>query len=538
MATQIDTKPNPFMTCHAAQVLQGLARHPVNLADPQVLTPERLSRYCSQACGLKWLYGTEKINDEVMAALKALAHETCALEKMRRMQEGDIVNYIENYPSENRPALHTATRDFFEHPQTASRAQEATALARLEVDKLKSFMAKVDTERKFKELIMVAIGGSDLGPRAHYYGLQYLQKPDRKFHFISNIDPDDAAAVLKQVNLAQSLVLVVSKSGTTIDTFTNEEIVRAKFKDAGLDPKEHFISVTTPKSPLDDRSKYLETFYMWDWVGGRFSTTSMSGGVLLAFAFGVDVYMELLRGANAMDKIALEPDLRYNLPLLAALLGIWNHNFLGYSTTAFITYSQMLYRYAAHLQQVDMESNGKLIDQQGHFVDFQTGAITWGEPGTNAQHSFFQLIHQGTATIPVCMLGFKRSVYNQDLQIEGTTSQQKLLSNLFAQSLALATGQQSDNPNKVFPGNRPTSVLIGERLTPYTIGAILSLFEHKAVFQGFIWGINSFDQEGVQLGKVLANKISARFAAKNGTIQNHTPYPLADALLSQLDNFQ
>jgi glucose-6-phosphate isomerase len=326
--------------------------------------------------------------------------------------------------------------------------------------------------------------------------------------------------------------LVISKTGTTLETVTNEALVRDRFIKAKLDPAKHFVSVSMAGSPLDDPKKYLACFHIWDWIGGRYSTTSMVGGVLLSFAFGFDVYWELLRGANAMDKAANNRELSNNLPLLSALLGIWNRNFLNYPTLAIIPYSQALLRFPAHIQQLDMESHGKRIDQHGNAVNFETGPIIWGEPGTNGQHSFFQLIHQGTTVVPLELVGYKESQFQEDLNVKGTTSQQKLLSNLFAQMLALATGEKSDNPNKTFPGNRPTHLLLGKRLTPYSLGALLAFFEHKIAFQGFVWDINSFDQEGVQLGKVLSNKIISRFADPKSQ-----PYPLADVLIKQLETF-
>lgn len=528
---------SPFMSYEATNQLRNLSLNPINLSCPDQLTPERLKNYYGEACGYKLLYGTEKVTDEVIEALDELAKESKALEKMKRMQDGEVMNFVKPYPSENRPVLHTATRDFFEQPRTASKAKEAAHLARQEIDKLKSFMAKLELEKKFNDLIVIGIGGSELGPRANYVALQHLQKPGRKVYFISNVDPDEATAILKAVNLKHTLVVSISKSGTTLETQTNEEFVRDKFKKAEIDPQEHFISVTMPGTPMNNRESYFESFYLWDWIGGRFSTTSMVGGVILSFAFGFDVYWEMLRGAHDMDRAALQPDIKKNLPLLEALLGIWNHNFLKYPTLGIIPYSQALRYYPAHLQQVDMESNGKLIDQQGKFVDFETGPVLWGAPGTNAQHSFFQLLHQGTSTVPLLMIGFKKNQYGEDLEVSGTTSQEKLLSNLFAQSLALALGNQPDNPNKFCPGNRPTHLLLGEQLTPYSLGALLAFYEHKVAFQGFIWGINSFDQEGVQLGKILANRLIERFADQRQKTQDKKPDLLVDAYLKHLESF-
>ncbi len=529
---------SPFHGYEASKKLRQLSYDSIDISRPNQITPQRIADYCGEACGFKLLYATEKVTDEVMKCLNELAEEAHTLDKMRRLQDGEIVNFVEHYPNENRPALHTATRDFFEEPRTAKKAKEAALLARQEADKLKSFIAKIDTEKKFDEMILVGIGGSEQGPRAHFLALEHLLKPGRKVHFVANVDPDDVASVLKKVNLKRTLVLVISKSGTTLEVQTNEEVIREKFKAAGLDPREHFISVTMPGTPMDNREKYRETFYVWEWIGGRYSTTSMVGGVMLSFAFGFDVFWDLLKGAHDMDRAALQPNIKQNLSLLTALLGIWNHNFLNYPTLAIIPYSHALRRYRAHLQQLDMESNGKIIDQQGKFVDFETGPIIWGETGTNSQHSFFQLLHQGTATVPLMMMGFKQNQYGEDIEVEGTTSQEKLLANLFAQSLALALGNQPDNPNKFCRGNRPTQILLAEKLTPYQLGALLSLYEHKVAFQGFIWGINSFDQEGVQLGKVTANKMIELFANQRIKTKEKTDNLLGEAYLKHLERFR
>ncbi len=525
-----------FMRYKATLRLKHLAENPYDLTREGNLNPKRLATFTSEACGYKFLYGTERIDEEVMRGLIDLAVESQALQKMERMQAGEVMNFIQGYPSENRPVLHTAARDFFDSPNQGKGAVEAQALCRKEVEKLKKFIEKIDKEGRFTDLIAIGIGGSDLGPKAHYLALKHLQKKGRNVYFISNIDPDDTAMVLRQVDLKKALVLVISKSGTTLETMVNEEFLRRHFQTAGLKAEEHFVSVSGEGSPLDNPKRYLECFHIWDWVGGRFSTTSMCGGVTLSFACGFEVYWDLLRGANAMDKAALKSDIGQNLPLLGALLGIWNRDFLHMATLAVIPYSQALSRYSAHLQQVDMESNGKRIDQQGHPVDFDTGPIVFGEPGTSAQHSFYQLLHQGTTPSPLEFIGFKQNVCNQDIEIQGTTSQEKLLANLFAQAIALATGKGSDNPNKVFPGNRPSHILLAKQLSPFTLGALLSYYENKVAFQGFIWGINSFDQEGVQLGKELATRIISRIADQKGQGRGESkPYPLGDAFLKYLE---
>lgn len=530
-----DAVHSAFTQYPAYAELETLAKNPIDLTIDGNLNQERISKFVSENAGYKLLYATERVDGRTIKALEQLAKEAKAIEKMNRMQNGEIMNRIENYPSENREVLHTAVRDFFENPNGSQKAKEATEKAAKEIQKLKEFIHKIDCECDFQDMIFVAIGGSELGPKALYLALEYLKKPCRNVYFLSNVDPDNAAQVLKQVKLKNTLVLVISKSGTTLETKTNEEFIRKELRRAGLDPTKHVAAITGECSPLDDKMEYMETFYIWDWIGGRYSSTSMVGGVMLSFAFGFDLFWELLKGANAMDKAALLPDIKQNLPLLGALLGIWNRNFLNYETVAFIPYSAALGRFCAHLQQVDMESNGKRIDKQGHAVNFQTGPILWGEPGTNSQHSFHQLLHQGTSIVDIEFVGFKENQWEEDLIYQDTSSQEKLVSNLFAQAIALATGQKNENPNKQFPGNRPSHILLAKKLTPFTLGALLSYYENKVAFQGFIWNINSFDQEGVQLGKVLANRIINIFAARRTGGQTE-PYPIAEAFLKHYDD--
>lgn len=525
-----------FRQSKAAMVLKGLAASPYDLTVSGNLSNDRIEKFAAQNGEFKLLYATERVTKDVMVALYELAREMQVIEKMEAMQRGDVINKIEGYPSENRSVLHTAMRDFFSHPNQGEHALKAASDAKKECDKLKSFLAKVDAEKNFTDLIQIGIGGSDLGPRALYMALKAFQKKDRRVHFISNVDPDDAAAVLREIDPKKTLVVVVSKSGSTLETLTNEALVRTRFQAAGCDPKAHFIAVTGEKSPMDNPERYLASFYIWDFVGGRYSATSMVGGVMLAFALGFENYMNILKGAHEMDLCALNHDFNQNLPLIAAMLGIWNRNFLHYPTVAVLPYSQALVRFPAHLQQCDMESNGKRIDKFGSHVDFDTGPILWGEPGTNGQHSFYQLIHQGTTIVPIEFIGFRENQYGEDLDIQGTNSQEKLLSNLFAQSIALAKGQQNSNPNQVFPGNRPNSILLARKLDPFTMGSLLSFYEHKIAFQGFSWNINSFDQEGVQLGKHLANKIISQFAAKRKATRGEA-FPEAEAMLKHLESF-
>jgi glucose-6-phosphate isomerase len=519
-----------FLELKTVQKLKKLAEEPIDLSKEGSLTPERIAKLRLSMEGFDLLFGTERVTEQVMDALYELAEDAQALKKMASMQSGEILNKIENVESENRSVLHTAMRDQFENKQTSLVAAEAREMAQKELKKLEKFLAKLDLENKFTDIVQIGIGGSDLGPRAIYLALEAFARPDRRAHFISNVDPDDATAVLGGLDLNKTLVVVVSKSGSTLETVTNEEIARSMFKKKGLDPKKHVLAVTGEKSPMDDPSRYLASFYIWDFIGGRYSATSMVGAVTLGFALGFNGLQEFLKGAHTMDRHALTAPLKENLPLTSALLGVWNRNFLNLPTVAINPYSQALIRFPAHLQQLDMESNGKRIDKTGKAADFATGPVIWGEPGTNGQPSFYQLIHQGTNIVPREFLGFRKSQRARDLEVESTLSQEKLLSNLFAQSIALAGGQKNDNPNKFFPGNRPNRILLADRLDPFTAGAILAYYEHKVAFQGFIWNINSFDQEGVQLGKVLAMKIIDLFKARR-TKEAAAPFPLGEAYL-------
>jgi len=496
--------------------LKTLARNPFDLTARGAVGAQRITSHVCAAAGFDLLYGAQRVDDAVLDALQKLADEGGAVDQFLAMKNGAVMNRIEGYECENRQVLHTATRDVF---SASPLEPAASAQAAQELEKLKRFLddlangAIVNSRGEtFSGMVQVGIGGSDLGPRALYHALSAFRISGRRVDFISNVDPDDAAAVLRGLDLSRTLVNVVSKSGTTLETLTNEELVRQAYINTGLDPKAHFVAVTGEGSPMDNPAHYLRSFYMYDYIGGRYSSTSMVGGVMLGFALGYEGFVEILRGAQEVDVAAEQRDIRKNIPLLLALLGIWNHNFLNCETLAVLPYSQGLVRFAAHLQQCDMESNGKGINRQGRKLAYQSGPVIWGEPGTNGQHAFYQLIHQGTTVIPVEFIGFRHSQYDQDTVVKETTSQEKLLANLLAQSLALATGQEHENPNRRFPGNRPNSILMGQRLTPRSMGSLLAVYENKIAFQGFLWNINSFDQEGVQLGKKLATRLLGHFA--------------------------
>jgi glucose-6-phosphate isomerase len=506
-----------FSSFPAQAKLRELAASPLDLRPAGVVTPERIGAYRARGGGFDLLFFGQRLDEEVLNALQELADQSRAVAQFTAMRQGAVLNRIEGFASENRQVLHCSCRDVF---SSRPREPQSAGQVRAELEKLRLFLTDLEQGRlitpqgePYTGMIQVGIGGSDLGPRALYLALKAYARPGRRVDFISNVDPDDAAAVLGRLDLSRTLVNVVSKSGTTLETLANEELVRQAYRRAGLRPEDYFVAVTGQGSPMDNPRNYLRSFYMFDYIGGRYSATSMVGLVMLGFALGYDGVMAILRGAHGMDEVAQEGDLRRNPALLLALLGIWNRNFLGYESLAVLPYSQALVRFAAHLQQLDMESNGKSVSRRGRELAWQSGPIVWGEPGTNGQHAFYQLLHQGTGLAPAEFIGFRQSQYQQDLVIQDTSAQEKLLANLLAQSLALAVGQADDNPNRRFPGNRPSSILLADRLTPESMGALLALYEAKVVLQGFIWNINSFDQEGVQLGKRLANRLLAHYAA-------------------------
>ena len=464
--------------------------------------------------GLNYNFAAKEVDAEVLDKLAKLASEAELVEKFEELYNGAVIN-----TGENRLVLHQLTRGQLGNAVMADGVDKREFYIN-EQNKIADFANKVHSGEicngageKFTTVVQIGIGGSDLGPRAMYLALENWAKNNGTFKmeakFISNVDPDDAAAVLASIDVAHSIFVLVSKSGTTLETLTNESFVKDALKNAGLDASKHMIAVTSETSPLAKSSDYLAAFFMDDYIGGRFSSTSGVGGAVLSLAFGPEVFDEFLKGAHAADETAKEKDIMKNAALLDALIGVYERNVLGYKATAVLPYSQALSRFPAHLQQLDMESNGKSVNRFGEPVNYKTGPMIFGEPGTNGQHSFYQLLHQGTDIIPLQFIGFKNSQIGLDVNIKGSTSQQKLCANVAAQIVAFACGKKDDNNNKNFEGNRPSSIIVGDKLTPATLGALLAHFENKVMFQGFLWNINSFDQEGVQLGKVLATKVLA-----------------------------
>ncbi|MEG0036934.1 MAG: glucose-6-phosphate isomerase [Victivallaceae bacterium] len=523
-----------FSNYDSVRKLKELSEHPYDLTAEGALSEERMEFFSANDNVCSYIYAMERLDQLVLDALFDLSIESRVIEKMELMQKGSVMNFMEGGLSgENRKVLHTAARSWVNVSVSENLSEEEKRFAK-ECHKLESFINRIHKEKRFNTVLQIGIGGSELGPKAVYCALEAFAIPGYKAFFLSNIDPDAADSILKTVNLKTTLVIVVSKSGITQETAVNEKLIAEEFKKRGLDPKEHFVAVTQEKSPMDDSSNYLEVFYMWDYVGGRYSVTSMVGGVVLSFALGYENFRKFLEGAAYVDKMALITDFRKNIPLLMAMIGIWNRNFLGLPTLAVLPYAEPLFQFPAHLQQCDMESNGKRVNRKGQILGFSTAPVVWGEPGTNGQHSFYQFLHQGTDIVSIEFIGFKRKQSDMDIVIEGTTSHQKLIANLFAQSIALAKGQIDDDPNKNFPGNRPNSLLLFDRLDPYVMGYLLALYENKIIFQGFCWGINSFDQEGVQLGKVLASRV---LDIMSGRIQKGV-FPEADALIKRLSDLK
>ena len=490
---------------------------PVNLVEAMTgeKGAERVAKYSvPMAAGLAYNYGAKQVDDEILKALAKLAEETQLAEKFEALYNGEVIN-----TGEKRMVLHHMTRGQLGEAVTADGvdkrsfyAEQQKKIAEL-ANKVHSGEITNSAGEKFTTVVQIGIGGSDLGPRAMYLALENWAKVNNTFkmeaRFISNVDPDDAAAVLNTIDVEHSLFVLVSKSGTTLETLTNESFVKDALKNAGLDASKHMIAVTSETSPLAKSDDYLAAFFMDDYIGGRFSSTSGVGGAVLSLAFGPEVFAQFLEGAAEEDKLAKNKDMYANPAMLDALIGVYERNVLGYQNTAVLPYSQALSRFPAHLQQLDMESNGKSVNRFGEPVTYSTGPVIFGEPGTNGQHSFYQLLHQGTDIIPLQFVGFRNNQMGRDVVIQDSTSQQKLCANVAAQIVAFACGKADENRNKNFQGGRPSSIIIGEQLTPQALGALLSHFENKVMFQGFVWNINSFDQEGVQLGKVLAKKVLA-----------------------------
>jgi glucose-6-phosphate isomerase len=484
---------------------------------------ERGTRLTAEGAGLYLDYSKHRVTDETVALLVALAEDVGLGERIEAMFRGERINV-----TEDRSVLHTALR----LPRNASLVvdgQDVVAEVHEVLDRMGDFARRVrggewtgHTGERIRNVVNIGIGGSDLGPVMAYEALRHYSERDMTFRFVSNVDGTDIAEATRDLDPAQTLFVVSSKTFTTLETLTNAHSARDWLL-AGLGGDEaavakHFVAVSTNAAEVSAFGiDTANMFGFWDWVGGRYSMDSAIG-LSTMLAIGPDGFGELLAGFHAMDEHFRETPFSQNLPVLMGLLGFWYRSFFGAQTVAVLPYDQYLKRFPAYLQQLTMESNGKRVTLEGVEVDYETGAIYWGEPGTNGQHSFYQLIHQGTSLIPCDFIGFCRSLnpLGQHHDI--------LTANLFAQSEALAFGKtpaevQAEGtpdwlvPHRVFPGNRPSSTILASELTPRTLGTLVALYEHAVFTQGALWHINSFDQWGVELGKVLAKRIIPELSA-------------------------
>ena len=485
---------------------------------------DRFERYSRSLEDILVDFSKNRIPDEVFEALLQLAQETALSQAIESMFTGQAINQ-----TENRAVLHTALRNRSNSPVYVD-GQDVMPEVNQVLSQMKAFATQIHqgtwlgyTGKPITALVNIGIGGSDLGPVMVTEALKAYQSPKLKLHFVSNVDGTHIAETLKEVDPETTLFFIASKTFTTQETMTNAHSARTWFLEHAQDEKaiaKHFVALSTNSESV--RAFGIDPqnmFAFWDWVGGRYSLWSAIG-LPIACAIGFDRFEALLSGAHSMDLHFRTTPLDQNIPVILALVGIWNTNFLGASSEAILPYDQYLHRFAAYFQQGNMESNGKYVGRDGKKVNYPTGPIIWGEPGTNGQHAFYQLIHQGTHLIPCDFIAPARS-HNPigDHHV-------KLLSNFFAQTEALMKGKslpeveaemrkagkseeeiQRIAPHRVFEGNRPTNSILVKQITPYTLGQLVALYEHKIAAQGIIWNIFSFDQWGVELGKVLANGI-------------------------------
>ncbi|CAM3837239.1 glucose-6-phosphate isomerase [Deinococcus saxicola] len=491
------------------------------LADLFAGDERRGERLNAEGAGLYLDYSKNRVTDETLALLLALAHETGVEVKRDAMFAGQRINV-----TENRAVLHTALRQ----PRGATvmvDGQDVVPDVYEVLDRMAKFADSVRggqwagfTGKPIKNIVNIGIGGSDLGPVMAYEALKHYSQRDLTVRFVSNVDGTDLVEKTRDLDPAETLFIVSSKTFTTQETMANASSARAWLLAALKDEAavaRHFVAVSTNADAVQKFGiDTANMFGFWDWVGGRYSMDSAIG-LSLMLAIGPDGFTELLAGFHDMDEHFRTAPLEKNLPVLMGMLGVWYNNFFDAQTHAVLPYDQYLQYFPAYLQQLDMESNGKHITLDGQAVDYQTGQVIWGQPGTNGQHAFYQLIHQGTKLIPCDFIGFCQTL-NPLPMPGGPAHHDLLMANVFAQTEALAFGKSLDAvlaegvdpalaPHRVFDGNRPTNTLLADKLTPRTLGALIALYEHKVFVQGAVWNINSFDQWGVELGKVLAGKI-------------------------------
>lgn len=504
-------------------VWQKLKKHSVEMNRPEkhlkhlLSRNDRLARFSVKEAGVFYDFSCQRIEDKTMDLLVELAEKRMVKQQIEDMMKGKKVN-----TTENRAALHTALRNFSGNPVFVDETDIMPEIRKIRAD-IKLFAGKVhekqitgSTGKAFKYIVVIGIGGSYLGTNFVAGALEHMANKNMKILFLSNVDIHNFGHIASVIDPETTLWIVVSKSYTTAETLANTKQVYSFLTRFGLDPADHIVTITSKGSPGDNPDDpVLSTFHMFDFIGGRYSVSSAVGGVPLSLYLGYRHFESFLKGAEEMDIHAINSPVEKNIPLLAALISIWNNNFLGYPVQGIIPYASPLSKLPAHIQQLNMESNGKSVSQGGQFLNVDTGPIVFGEPGTNAQHSFFQLAHQGRP-FPIEFIG-TISPYYQDYQnlSKGVTNHQELWANLIAQPAALAIGKESSDTVRSFPGNRPSSTLLLNDLSPENIGRLLSFYEAKTVFEAFIWGINPFDQFGVELGKTLATDIRKEMAIKN-----------------------
>jgi len=492
--------------------------------------PERSRRFSLEACGFYLDYSKNRITAETIRLLVRLAEQAGLRERTDAMFAGERIN-----TTEDRPVLHVALRaphDAVIEVDGRNVVPDVHAV----LDRMAIFAADVRagkwqgyTGSRIRTVVNVGIGGSDLGPAMAYQALRHYSDRDLSFRFVSNVDGTDFAEATRDLDPAETLFVICSKTFTTLETLTNAQSAREWLLAALGDEAavaRHFVAISTntvevAKFGIDAANR----FEFWDWVGGRYSLGSAIG-LSLMLAIGPEHFREMLAGFHAMDEHFRSAPFERNLPAILGLLGVWYIDFWGAETHAVLPYDQYLSRFPAYLQQLDMESNGKRVDLDGDAVEIATGPVVWGEPGTNGQHAFYQLLHQGTQLVPADFIGFRETLNPR------SNHHDILMANCFAQTEALAFGRTAEEvaaegvppeqiPHRSFPGNRPTNTLLADRLTPATLGGLIALYEHKVFVQGTIWRVNSFDQWGVELGKVLAKRILPELRSETETELDH-----------------
>jgi glucose-6-phosphate isomerase len=479
--------------------------------------PDRFDTFHAVGGGIFFDYSRQRIDAETMALLHALAEAAGVQKRFSEMANGEKVNR-----TENRAALHMTARSFTKTPVLVDGQNVKPEIVAVR-EKIRSFSQKVhqgkiagSTGKTFRHVVVVGIGGSYLGTEFVATALEAFADKKISLSFLANVDIHNFGHIWRKIDPERTLWVVISKSYTTVETMANVDLLSRYMEKKGLDPSRHLVTVTSKGSPGDQGDDTgLAAFHMFDFIGGRYSVTSAVGGVPLSLYLDFETFERFLQGAQEMDKHTLEAPPEGNLPLIAALLTVWNTNFLGYPQAAIIPYASPLSKLTPHVQQLNMESNGKSVDLSGAFLEKPAGTVIFGEPGTNAQHSFFQLAHQGNP-FPIDFIGVLNPQFQMDQgRYKGVGHQQELWANLLAQAGALAEGRDNENSAKFFSGNRPSSILVLENLEPENVGRLLAFYEAKTIYEAFLWGINPFDQFGVELGKVNAGNLRKEMAARN-----------------------